>query len=244
MKKLMTFAVIAMIAVMVAGMLSTGAWFTDNDATVTDTLKAGNLDLDDAGVSSFELGTLEFVEPGWISDPVTITIKNTGNLNLAWFGGIDVTESILKDVIYVYDAKVEYVSPEGKSWEFAKDGTTILPVDHFIAKGVGVGEWPTVWGGPDNLATLRVFDNNRTMSPGNPYEFMGALKPGYSYKITLQFAFYEKADNTYENAGPMNISFAVDATQLKEGALKANNPPMDGHLGWFNTRITYQNAVP
>ncbi len=56
--------------------------------------------------------------------------------------------------------------------------------------------------GPDNLATLAVFDGNGGMTPEtNQYEFMGALKPGYKYELKLRFGFYEKANNDYQDAG-------------------------------------------
>jgi hypothetical protein len=143
---------------------------------------------------------------------------------LGWFGNLVVTDSALKSVIYIADAEMKFFSLAGAAWE---------PADHFITNGLGSGAWPTTWGGPDHLATLAVFDDNETMVPGTPYEFMGALKPGYRYELTLAFGFYEEAGNEYQNVGPMNISFEAVATQIKADALEAFTGDVPGLSGWF-----------
>lgn len=233
MKKYMVMAVFAMIAIMALGMLNTGAWFSDSDSTATQGLKAGTLKLGEAGFNSFDLGTISNIYPGWVSDEVQIDIVNKGSIDLAWLGDLVVSDSILKNVVYIKTAKMEFLRPDGGTWE---------PVDPFITDGIGSGTWPTVWTGPGNLATLAVYDGTSNMAPGTRFEHMGALKPGYKYRLTLQFAMYEGAGNEYQAAGPLNLRFEVVAGQINGDALNAltGYSTMGNHITWFNQQIAKQ----
>ncbi len=235
---------LAAIAVMVIGMLGTGAWFSDQKTSTLSSITSATLKLDGAGFANvgFDIPNMA---PGDVSPEYVIEIKNAGNIDLGWFGNLVIDDSPLKDVIYIKEATMEYKSPSGNSWETLTGlpGGTPLAFDHFISDGVGSGPWPTTWGGPGGLATLASFDGNNTMGT-TPYEFMGALKPGYSYVLKLQFGFYELAGNAYQNLGPMNFQLLVDSTQLKSGALEALRTTFSNHLVWMNQRIDLQNVTP
>ncbi len=96
--------------------------------------------IDDFGTSSFDLGTISAnMAPGDKTDYVTLTIENTGTLNLAWFGDLVIGNSILKDVIYIDNAEMRFLSPNGNNWQTEVNNG----VDNFILDGEGNGQWPT-----------------------------------------------------------------------------------------------------
>jgi hypothetical protein len=171
--------------------------------------------------------------PGDKTGDVVIIIENNGTLPLAWFGDLIVSNSVLKNAIYIDYAQMEFLPA---SWE-----TT----DNFILNGVGSGPYPGWYNTLANqsafgVVTLNVFDANNGMG-STPYEFMGALKPGYSYKLTLRFGFAEGAGNEYQGAGPMTIAFKADATQITAGALNAIGANFGTyHLTWMNDQIAKQ----
>jgi len=215
---------LAAIAVMMIGMLGSGAWFTDQDTHTTASISSGKLSLKNEGFTSTSLGSITNWAPGDESGEVVITIENNGTMPLAWFGNLVVSDSILKDAIVIKHAQMRFLSPAGASWE---------PADDFIVNGIGYTKL-----GANTKVTLANFDGNPGMAPGTKYEFMGALKPNYKYQLVLQFAFDEAAGNEYQSAGPIDISFVADATQIKSGALGAYQ--MAPHLGWFNAQIAKQ----
>ncbi len=229
----MIFVMLAALAVMAIGMIGSGAWFTDTATNTTGALQSGTLSINNGKVAEHTLGTVANMAPGDVTDYVTIDIVNNGSIDLAWFGDLQVSNSPLKDVIYIDYAKMEFLSPGGAAWE---------PADEFILNGRGSGSWPTTWGGPENYATLTAFDGNANMAPGTPYEFKGALKPGYLYRLTLRFGFYPGAGNQYQGLGPMTIAFKVDATQIKAAALEAMYPYLGtaGDIPWLNAQIAKQ----
>lgn len=227
MKKYMVLAVFAMIAIMALGMLNTGAWFTDTATTEAVGLKAGTLVLDDNGFAEFDLGEIDNVYPGWVSDPVSITIENAGSLDLAWFGDLVIGSSMLKDAIYIKEAKMEFLNTVGTPdiWE-----TT----DTFIVDGYGYLHTA------NQFASLVNFDGNPSMAPGTGYEHMGALKPNYAYRLTYTFAMVEDAGNEYQGAGPLTLRFKVDATQINVTAMNALKSPLGNHFDWMNDQIEKQ----
>jgi hypothetical protein len=229
------------IATMTIGMIGSAAWFSDSATSNVAMVSSGTLSIDDGQVSETVLGVITNMAPGDETGTATITIVNNGSMNLAWFGNLIVSDSILKNVIYIKDAKMSFLTPTNQNWQ-PLEGSCPAGPDHFITLGKGTGCWPTVWGGPGNLATLAVFDDNHNMAPGTPYEFMGALKPGYKYQQTLQFGFWDDAGNAYQGAGPMTIQLKVDATQIKLDALNALYPSLGNMLGWLNTQIGKQTV--
>jgi len=242
MKKLWKPALIlAAIAIMAIGMLGSGAWFSDSATSTATTISSGTLSIDDAKLNTLTIANLTNMAPGDVTTTAEIVIENNGNLNLAWFGNLIVSDSDLKNVIYIEDAQMEFLSPTNANWQSVPyPAPWGFGTDHFIKEGKGFGPYPTTWTGPDNLATLTVFDGNSGMAPGTPYEFMGALKPGYKYKLSLRFGFYEGAGNFYQAQGPMTISLNVDATQINVKAMEALYPSLGNMFGWMNNQILDQ----
>ena len=237
MKKLWKPALLlAAIAIMAIGMLGSGAWFTDTTTQETGVISSGTLSIDDAKVGTLVLGSLDNMAPGDVTEDVVIIIENNGTLPLAWFGDLVVSNSVLKNAIYIDYAQMEFLAPGGGSWE---------PTDNFISDGVGAGLYPGWYNtlaasSAFGVVTLDKFDGNNGMG-STPYEFMGALKPGYSYKLTLRYGFAEGAGNEYQGKGPLNLSFKVDATQITAGALDALQAGFGtNHLTWLNLQIAKQ----
>jgi hypothetical protein len=226
---------LAAIAIMAYGVIGSGAWFTDTATGDVATISSGTLSIDDGKVVEVPLVEITNVEPGWVSDEVVVKIVNNGSINLAWFGDLVIEGGgILNEALYIDYAKMEFV------------GWTELP-DEFIVDGIGAGLYPTWFNqlaalSPFGVVTLKNFDGNDGMLPGTAYEFMGALIPTNSYKLTLKFGMAELAGNEYQNLGPLTIKFKVDATQVKEGAMLALTGLSGIDLPWFNTQITNQLA--
>jgi hypothetical protein len=223
------------IAVLVIGLLGSGAWFTDTVTSPTSSTSSGTLSLQDAGLTTFDLGTISNMAPGEKTQDVVITIKNDGNINLAWFGNLVITgDPVLQDALYIDYALMQF---EGGAWA--------EPDYNFIANGVGAGPYPGWWNtlasqSPFGVVTLKKFDANNGMG-STPYEFMGALRPNFNYKLTLRFGFAEGAGNEYQGLGPVNLSFQVHATQISAGALNAFEAGFGTtHLVWLNQQIANQ----
>ena len=233
---------VAAAVVMAIGMLGSGAWWTASQTTDTETLSSGTLELSEVGFAAFDLGTVPPMAPGDKTGEAVLTIRNTGTTNLAWFGDLIVEgDAMLKDAIYIDYAQMEFLSPTNNNWQ--QQGT-----DNFILDGKGSGPYPawynTLAAKPPfvGVISLSTFDGNSAMGVA-PYEFNGALKPGYAYRLTLKFGFAEAADNDYQNLSELNISFTAKAAQITEGAIRAENP---GHwaipdlLTWLNNQILDQ----
>jgi len=245
-RMLVSFLVIAVVASLIGG--ATMAWFTDTDSAGEATFTAGTLSLDVSdGLTTFaELSDIKIdcMNPGDVYPEIVITIVNDGTKNLAWFGDWSFTctdetkTDALLDGIYIHSAKMQFFGPdETSTWE---------PEDQFIANGVGSGSYPQWYNTlaanpPFPVISLRDFDNNNGMGSA-PWEHMGALKPGYSYKLTVQFGFYEGVGNEYQGnvASPVKISFKVDATQINDDALDGLQPGFSRHLDWLNAQIAKQ----
>jgi hypothetical protein len=243
-KKWMVLISLVAIAVMVFGVLSSGAWFTAKQTTDAATVKSATLSLDGAGFKEVKLD-IPNMAPGDITGEYKITIVNNGTIDLAWFGNMIVSgDTTLKDVIYIEDMKMTFLGPN--PWVKANNGAP-MTVDHFITAGKGTGEWPTNWTGVDGLATLSVFDGNSGMAPGSPYEFMGALIPDsrFGYELTFKLGFYPGAGDTYQTKGPMNISFEFNATQVNSTAMGAFHSSLSNaaFLDWMKLYTNAQLAV-
>ena len=235
-------ASIVVIATMMFSMgLGTMAYFSDTKTSAGSTFTAGTLILDETGFDSFDLGDIvENMAPGDLSDTVVITIRNDGTLPLAWFGGLEVSGgALLREAIYIEDAQTEFLG----GW------FPVEPTDHFITNGVGSGTYASAFGylaappySKFNVISLKAWDDNALMCPGQGYEHMGALNPGYSYKLTLRFGFAAGAGNEYQGdvTSPVTISFKVYATQVNAGALNALKPTLSNHLVWLNTQLSHQ----
>lgn len=246
---MISMLVIAMVAAVIGG--ATMAWFTDTDnAGGPAVFTAGTLDVDvSKGLTTFQ-GLLPDnskhgnMNPGDVYDAIEIIIENKGTKNLAWFGNWQATvvdqskNDKLLDGIYIHMMKMEFKSPQGADWE---------PMDQFITNGIGSGNYPGWYNtlasqGNFPVVQLRQWLGNNGMG-STPYEHMGALKPGYKYKLTVQFGFYSGAGNDYQGsvASPVNLSFTVDAAQINVDALNAFQLGFGtNHYTWLNQQIAKQ----
>jgi predicted ribosomally synthesized peptide with SipW-like signal peptide len=239
-RMLVSLLVIALAAAVIGG--ATMAWFTDSDETGDVTFTAGTLKINvDDTFDGEPIDVLEFdnMNPGDVYDEIKILIENTGTKKLAWFGDWSVEVGNdggkLLDAIYIESATMEFLNPNSNPgmWE-----TT----DTFISEGKGqyahfIGLQDTEFG----VVTLRNFINNGGMGV-DPYEHMGALKPGYAYRLTMQFGFHSDAGNEYQGdvTDPVTLKFKVDATQVTEGALNKIQEGFDRHLGWLELQLGKQ----
>jgi hypothetical protein len=241
---------LATVGVLAFGLLSSGAWFTDAATNNSATITAGTLSIDDGQVATQTLGTITNMAPGDITGPVQITIKNNGNLDLIWFGDLVVTGGgILNEAVYIDYAEMEFLSPNGQPWIDDPGGATPnYTSDNFILNGDGAGPYPGAYhaaavADPMGVISLKSFGLGNFMGV-QPNEFNGALKPGYSYRLTLKFGFAPAAGNDYQNLGPMNISLSVKATQINAAAINAYFPAngwdVPAIVYWANTQIADQ----
>ena len=226
--------------------VGTQAWFSDTKTGPGGTFTAGTLILDDAGFASFDLGTITgHMAPGDLTNTVVITIKNDGTLPLAWFGGLEVSGgALLREAIYIDYGQMEFVPKVGGIWN--------EPTDNFITAGIGSGTYASSFGylatPPESkfgVISLEAWDDNALMTPGFPYEHMGALDPGYSYRLTLGFGFAKLAGNEYQGdvdgPQPVTIIFKVYATQVNAEALDALKSGLSIYLPWMNTQLANQS---
>lgn len=235
---LFSLMVIASVVALISG--GTLAWFTDTAASTPSTFTSGTLSINDGLVVNSGAIPIPNMAPGDLTDPITIEIKNNGSLNLGWVGDWQFTGNAkLQEALYIASAKMEFLKPDGSAWE---------PTDEFITNGRGSGPYPSWFNilassSPFNVVTFKVWDGNDGMGVA-PYEHMGALKPGYSYKLTVRFGMAELAGNEYQSLGPTSASLVVKATQINAAAMTAFFGPDDwagSHIPWMNAQLAKQN---
>lgn len=233
---------LVMIGVMAFGAgLGTFAWFTSDATSTENTFESGTLNLnvnnDTNGEYALDLGTINNVAPGDVFTEEEIVIKNDGSLDLAWAGKFEVTgDTELANALYIKDMKMQFLKPDGTAWE---------PEDQFITDGKGSGLYPAAYVAiQDNtmgdVITLKNFLEAGIMDPDNPGIQMGALKNGYSYKLTFTLGMAEAAGNAYQGKS-MGLKYAVESTQVKAGALDAMMTGGAGHITWFEQQTGKQN---
>lgn len=244
-KILMSLLTIAIVGALITGGVM--AYFTDTATSETNTFTAGVLSIDDSLVSQTTAIIIPNMAPGDVTGDYVVTIENNGNINLAWFGDWQFTgggsSPDLKDALYIDYAKMEFLSPQSNVWldeagtvtGYESDGSDI-----FIQNGTGHGPYASAYTTLAGLSgfsvvTLNNWNNNSLMVPGPPYEHVGALKPGYKYKLTVRFGFAPGAGNQYQTLGPVTAQLQVDATQINAAAIA----PYTG-LTWLNNQIADQ----
>ena len=209
------------------------AYFTDTATSETNSFTAGTLSIEDGGITSFDFDVGNMA-PGDVTDEQVIIIENDGSLPLFWFGGWTISGGdILNQAIYIDYAKMEFLPSVTTPWE---------PEDIFITDGLGSGTWgapyTTMAGGNTfNLVGLDVWDDNNIMGT-TPYEHVGALNPGYRYRLTVKFGFAADADDTYQGLGPLNVSITVNAIQANQTQLTDFGYP--AMWSWLNTQLAKQ----
>lgn len=245
---LVSMLVIALAAALIGG--ATMAWFTDTDTAGETTFTAGTLIVDvSKGLTTFNnllpnASKHGNMNPGDVYDEIEIIIENKGTKNFAWFGDWTATAvdgsktNVLLDAIYIKTMKMEFLAPDATEWE---------PADQFITDGVGSGLYPGWYNtlaaqGPFPVVSLRSWIDNNGMGT-TPFEHMGALRPGYKYKLTVQFGFYSGAGNSYQGnvASPIKVGFAVQAHQVNVDALNTFQPNFGtNHHAWLMAQIAKQ----
>lgn len=235
---------LVIITIVVIG--ATRAFFSDtkitSDYLAASAFTAGTLRLDGAGFTSFDFGNI-VLAPGEKTTERSVIIKNVGTMPLAWFGNLIIDGGPkLKEAIYIDSAKMEFLDTAGN----VNPANWNDPTDIFITNGRGSGSYPNEYNvvanmSPFQVITLNNFDGHNFMG-STPYEFAGALKPNYSYKLTLKFGFAEGAGNDYQGdvvGGPINVSFRADATQIIQSAITALGTPFTD-IAWLNAQIAKQ----
>lgn len=240
---LFSLMVIAVVAAMIGG--GTLAWFSDTAESESNSFTAGTLSIDDNLVAQTDAIEFDPMAPGDVTEEFVVTIKNDGSINLGWLGdwqfagGTDGAVD-LKDALYIHSAKMEFLKPDGTdTWE---------PADTFITDGRGSGLYPGWYNTLADLSPFRVvtfnnWDGNNGMGV-TPHEHMGALKPDYSYRLTVKFGFAKQAGNDYQGLGPVTAKLVVKATQINAEALEAiagHTSAWGDHVNWMNAQIGKQN---
>lgn len=260
-KGLLSLILISVLALGIG--IGTYAWFMDTVSSKLNTFTAGTLKVGlnvAEGEESLEVAGIEtrFMEPGDVTEPVTMEISNDGNLDLVWLGYFkpellnpNKSDRLLR-AIYIKEARMDFLTPGGSAWE-----TT----DHYISNGLGHGPYPDTYNNmaeddPFQVISLNTWMNHslsNVMGMGKGVQ-VGALKPGYRYRLTLEFGFVPSAGNEYQGdkASPVKINYIVKATQVKEGALKAlddsdnviNIGSVPSQMNWLNQQLAKQIEGP
>jgi len=274
-RMIVSFMVIALAAALIGG--ATMAWFTDSEAIEPQTFTAGTLDigLNENLTETITNFPIDHMNPGDEYGPFEIEIVNEGNKKLFWVGDwrfetLDGLDDRLLDALYIKTMKMEFLDSNGNPWtddpwysgyEFIKDGKANKVV--FTDDSYNVGEYETYRalqgttlidnndeGFEVDVISLRNFLDNNAMLPG-PYEHMGALKPGYKYKLTVEFGFLKEAGNHYQGiegeVSPVEISFVVNAMQVNEEAMNDFGESFNYALGtnqinWANNQLALQQV--
>lgn len=236
--------------VAIAAGAGTLAYFSDTETSTGNTFTAGTLSIDNNGLTNAVAITIPNMAPGDVTGEYSVTIKNDGDIDLAWLGDWQFAGSpTLMNALYIDYAKMEFLSPTGADWcsdttgGYEADGS-----DLFILNGVGHGPYPSWYNTLASMSTFSVvtfnnWNNNAGMVPGSVYEHAGALKPGYSYKLTVKFGFAPGAGNGYQSLGPVTAQLKVDATQINSAALELQGVPSasaPGLVTWMNAQIADQ----
>lgn len=249
-KILSSLIVMGLSATLIGG--ATFAWFSDSAANTTNTFTAGTLSIDNSKITSVDFSVGGLIAPGdSITDEVkSIDIVNNGNLNLATVfrffpqttlnsDGTNASVN-LSDAIVIDSMKMEFKTPGNNTWATA---------DEFIKDGVGSPTGSYYDGYKDaafgNKITLSKFLTNNGMLPGGLGWQMGALKPGYSYRLSFNFKLAGEAGNAYQGV-TQNIQFKAFATQINADAIDEMFRPLGitdlgaSHTKWFNDQIADQ----
>ncbi len=246
--KRVLFGIIAL--VLSLGMIGSAfAYFSDTATSTTNTFTAGTLSIDDSELTTATSLTINNMAPGDITDPISFIIRNNGSINLAWLGDWQFSgNATLMGALYIADAKMEFLSPTLADWNSdPTPGYDPGGADHFIVNGTGSGPYPafyTALAGLSgfNVITFNSWNNNAAMVPGSVYEHAGALKPGYSYKLTVKFGFAAGAGNEYQGLGPVTVKFKVDAAQIVAAQISALTGGW-ADITWLNAQIADQTEA-
>lgn len=192
---------------------ATRAYFTNQSILGASTISSGTLTVNATSNNHgyLDLGTLGKLEPEMTTEPISIIVKNTGNLKAATFGKFITPEGNgLDEALNFYDYKVEF---------FNADNTPITArgVDVFVVNGVGQGAFATQY--PSGKVNLKAWiDGNGPLDiPGASWD-EEALRPGQYIKITFKLQMDKNAGNTYQNKY-VKLGYQVESTQVNKDAI-------------------------
>ena len=207
--------VIALAAAMIGG--ATMAWFTSVATSEGNTFDAGKLVLkinDNEESFTINFGDLfenGLLQPGDISEEVTLKIENAGTLDLAWFGKLEIVGD-LADAVYIDYMVTGFKNADGSSWYPTEE----VP---FIENGVGAG--PYGGGYPShpqlNVITVPHFNTNNHMGYGGGVHGT-ALKPGNYSEITFKLGIAPLAENVFQDKNA-TVTFRFASTQVRADAI-------------------------
>jgi predicted ribosomally synthesized peptide with SipW-like signal peptide len=245
------FSIVA-IATIAGGV--TWSYFSDTATSKSNSFKSGILSINDGKVAETDAIVLDNIAPGWVSEEFVVTIENNGSIDLGWLGDWQFSGGIsgddnydLKDALYIADAKMEFLKSDSSTvWldEATNEKGYTNGADVFITNGDGSGPYPNYYQGLADSSTFGVislneWNNNTSMVTTGEYEQVGALKPGYTYKLTFKFGMAEEAGNQYQNLGPVTAKLKVDATQIEKNQIEALTGGWSD-INWMNNQISDQ----
>jgi len=261
MKKILLSSMIVVAVAAVAG-FTTYSYFSDTATSTQNTFSSGVLSINDGKIATAAV-SLPNMAPGDVTGEYSVVIENNGNMNLGWLGDWQFDGGLsgdhnydLKDALYIADAKMEFLTSNPSVVTWNSDATagydyiSGYKTDHFITNGVGSGPYGSAYTAIANQSPFEVVTFNKFslpansgMLPGTVYEHEGALKPGYSYRLTVKFGLAPLAGNQYQNLGPVTAKLQVNATQINAAALEAQGVPAGsapGTVTWMNAQIADQ----
>lgn len=210
---------LVMIGVLAFGAgLGSYAWFTSEAVSAANEFTSGTLDVNVDGNAAdsvnMNLGTVDNLAPGDLTEFAVLTITNDGSLGAATFGhftfsngesndGVD-----LADVLVFNDYKVQFYGSDGQP----KDRE-----DNFIENGSNVNAAFTSAYGPE--VTLREWiDGQGPLDNTGNWDIEG-MKPDEKIVITFRLRMDEDANNDYQDKSG-TIGYEVKATQAKAQAIR------------------------
>jgi len=241
-KVLSSLMVMGLSAAMIGG--ATFAWFTDSATNTANTFTAGTLKI---AVNGHEVESYTYnfsvdgkLQPGDIVTKTSagakgkseIVIENTGNLDLALFNRLELTDSVddgvnLADALYFTDYSMEFLNWDESPYRPAGD----YQVDNFITdekfKDGPSGDAVKATAGADGKLSLSEFANNNWDIAGG--WDIDSLKPGSKIKLTYQIKFNEGAGNEYQGKSVQG-QWVTKARQLNEKALQDEFPGTYSYL--------------
>lgn len=250
-KILLGVSVLALAAIVAVN--ATGAWFTDKETSKTNTITAGTLELDineNGNGETFVTGLGNFTfNPGEESREATVSIRNGGTVDLAWYGYFNISNDGHEDnlerwlnSVYIKDARMEFRRKGGNTYW--------LPTDQFITNGRGSGNYPSSYenmanNSPHKVITLKEWNNAAPMGFGNGVQGGGLKadkKEKYEYRFTFTLAMVEDTPNELQGQS-LNLSYTVEATQINKNALDALNNP-GGRINILDTAYQANTWLP
>lgn len=193
-KKSILVLIVAVLAVLAYGTLSTGAWFTDQEVVGPTVVVAGTLDLK---VDTYGAMRLEKLEPG--ADYQTIgyfCAQNVGDFDMKWKGTVEIIAGNANLAPYL-GVKV-IMNPEGYDWDNGVNYGPSVATDLFAKHG---------------FTDVRLDDLVAGVPPILMHDADWDFEPGSVACYALQVALAEDTPDTMKTQW-LQAKLTLDATQL------------------------------